>query len=440
MIPVRLLRVRVLAAATAILLLFTLLALYLSRTRGYDLLDDHPLDTGISLHGHCSEVLLGALDDVQVVLKVGAAEAHSKLPLYLGGTVACVPHLHIFSDYEERVYGHLLHDALARLPPEDRVDNPDFQIYEEIQRLKKDNATIEKTSEGWRLDKYKFLPMMELTWAMTPDKPWYFFIELDTYVNWENLVRFLQRLDPSQPLYIGSPVWPQDRPIFAHGGSGFILSREALRRLAVRGREFREGDRYPVGSHQFGIPIAEQCCGDEILAWALKDSGVTINGYWPMFNGEKPSTMRFNQEQWCEAIITMHHMNHQDFSKMRSWELKRPDPHKPLTFAELYGFLEPYLYSKTRHWDNMSEDVEYLSPDAAATSVDTCAVKCQNDRLCMQYAYRNGTCRLSHTIRLGHRQKLFDDVPVISGWQMDRILVFKARNPCQHAHLVHPNP
>ena len=70
---------------------------------------------------------------------------------------------------------------------------------------------------------------------------WFMRSDDDVYVRVERLQSFLSRLDPTEPLYIGSPGFgkPEDRARlklaehehYCMGGPGVIFSRELLRRL-----------------------------------------------------------------------------------------------------------------------------------------------------------------------------------------------------------------
>ncbi|KAF2199714.1 hypothetical protein GQ43DRAFT_442236 [Delitschia confertaspora ATCC 74209] len=440
---VRLFRVRTLLLAVACFIILSFFGTpflpSLPGRRGYDYLRDLPVAAKTSVDGLCDSIPASAFDNIQVVLKVGTAEVGSMLPTYLGSVLSCIPDPLIFSDHQEKAFGHTIFDALGYIPKEMKADNPDYEIYQEIQNLKKENATLEKNNNGWKLDKYKFLPMMELASALKPQKSWYFFVELDTYVNWENLLRFLQSLNPSKALYIGSPVWPPNKPVFAHGGSGFILSQTALQRLSKHGENFRTHGR--AGSHQFGLDMTQECCGDEVLAKVLSNIGITNRGYWPMFNGETPSTVRFGSEQWCEAIVTLHHMHDRDFEDLRRFERDRPTPAKPLMFEELFKMIEPSIAPQVANWTNLSEDVKFSSPDPPAGSVEACHEACLKDKNCVQYVHQKDFCQLGNTIRLGHEKVPEGDIVSTSGWMKDRIETFKRKySPCKDAHMVHSNP
>ncbi|KAF2110322.1 hypothetical protein BDV96DRAFT_500992 [Lophiotrema nucula] len=428
----------------ASVLFFFLVSSVFFRERGYDILTDRPAPAAsrpsppkVPLGETCSPFASGAMKDVTIIIKLGAPEVAFKLPAYLERLTPCKPNLLLFSDRKDTINKIPIIDALANLRPEYKHNNPDFEIYNEIQ---KSNETPERTIEGWRLDKYKFLPMMEFTANERPDSQWYVFIELDTYVNWDNLHRFLIRFNPTQPHYFGSPVWPKKKPVFAHGGSGFVLSHGALRKLVARGRMFADNHISP-GTHLFGKDVQKECCGDEVLAKVLKECGVKLRGYWPNFNGERPSSMPFSREQWCEAIVTLHHLHEGDFDALHHWETLRQRPKTPFTFKELFGFMEDDMDERVDDWSNMSEDVTLKKGDAIK-SFKGCFAACLKNSRCVQCEHAGDQCRLSYSIRLGHRQAREGNKRWTSGWVKDRIDAFRALQPqCEDgAHIVHPNP
>ncbi|ORY09238.1 hypothetical protein BCR34DRAFT_376245 [Clohesyomyces aquaticus] len=430
----------VLAIVLAALLLREYLSansIFTSRRR-YSLLNDSP---DVQLGGPCSPFAGGAISNLTIVVKLGAAEVSSRLATYLDPLARCSPDILLFSDRFEQYQSYTIIDALANLPDECKTQNPDFAVYDDIQRA---NRTLRKTTDGWKLDKYKFLPMMEMVAHMRPHSPWFVFVEPDTYVNWDNMYRFLRKFDPDQPHYMGSPVWPVKKPTFAHGGTGYVLSHGAMDKLVEHGKQFRNIPQTP-GTHQFGMDLTRECCGDDVLAQVLKASGVHLRGYWPMFNGEKPTTVRFGREHWCEAVISLHHLTKDDFADLENWEAKRPHPSTPLTFAELFSYIEPTIRSRREDWSNLSEDVTISTPYSAGESFDNCFEACLRNRKCVQYEHFRDTCRLSYTTRMGHAQtpKGFGTGKTrwTSGWVTDRIEAFKAaHSPCIGAHLVHPNP
>ncbi|KAF2844998.1 glycosyltransferase family 31 protein [Plenodomus tracheiphilus IPT5] len=440
---VRLTPLRLVCVSVVLCTLFfsSLMPRLLRGERGYDVVHERlpPARPGpaIRFGEECSPFTSGVMEGVTIVLKIGAGEVATQLPLFLNRLGRCKQDLLIFSDRKASYQGFDIADALAHLRPEYRFNNPDFDVYDRIQDA---NDTAEKTDEGWRLDKYKFLPMMEWTSYMRPDAQWYIFVELDTYVNYDNMYRFLSHFSSTTAHYFGSPVWPKKKTVFAHGGSGFVLSRAALDKIMALGRMFGENKHFP-GTHFFGVDIKQQCCGDEVLAQVLKKSGVPLRGYWPMFNGESPVTMRYNQEQWCEAVITMHHLGEEDFSGLTQWERARSRPSRPLMFEELFTMIEPHLQEKMEDWSNMSEDVHYKNGKSPTKSFEKCSKACHNDGNCLQFEHLGTECRLGYSIRLGHQQQPSGDRKWTSGWMLGRIQAFKqAHSPCQGAHFVYSNP
>jgi hypothetical protein len=445
---VRLTPLRLLCAVLVLAVLFFtsfIPALFRGGRRGYDILPERPSPAGagpapkLRFGDECSPFTAGVMDDVTIVLKIGAAEAATGLPMYLNRLGRCKQDLLIFSDKKDTYNGFDIHDALAHLRPEYKFDNSDFDVYDRIQN---DNITQGKTEEGWRLDKYKFLPMMEWTSYYRPDSKWFVFIELDTYVNYDNLYRFLTYFNPKSAHYFGSPVWSarMHKTNFAHGGSGYILSRGALNKIMAFGRMFGENKHFP-GTHFFGQEVKKECCGDEVLGQVLRKSGVPLRGYWPMFNGETPHTVRFNYEQWCEAVITMHHMQDADFTELMKWEEARKHPNRPLMFEELFTLVEPQLQETASDWANMSEDVIYDKGSGPTKSFEKCRKACLKDSNCMQFEYSGIECRLNRSIRLGYAHPPEGERKWTSHWMKARIEAFKkAQSPCQGARFVHSNP
>jgi hypothetical protein len=85
---------------------------------------------------------------------------------------------------------------------------------------------------GWKLDKFKFLPMVYKALRQMPQAKWVVFVELDTYPMWSNLLDYLSKFDANTPHYIGKQMFIGD-VLFAHGGSGFALSAPAMRKVTV---------------------------------------------------------------------------------------------------------------------------------------------------------------------------------------------------------------
>ena len=105
----------------------------------------------------------------------------------------------------------------------------------------------------------------------SPDVDWFVYIEADTSLSWTNLLQFLGRMDPRKPLYLGAQnvIGPTT---FAHGGSGFIISRGAAKRIEDRRRKM--GAR--AYDDRWELSTSLSCCGDEVVARALVEVDVDL--------------------------------------------------------------------------------------------------------------------------------------------------------------------
>lgn len=233
-------------------------------------------------------------EDVLVVIKTGATEAHTKLPRHFSTTLRCIPHHAIFSDLSEVIAGHKVHDVLDVVPREVIEDNQhEFRIYSEMQTAKAtgvDVATLVKPGErnlGRNLDKWKFLPMLKKAYETKPDAKWFVFLEADTSLMWSNLLQYLSFLDPDIPEYSGSPAGSLTGPenSFAHGGSGIIMSSAAVK-IAV--------DALARDQSYYSWP-ADECCGDLVLSKFLAANGVNFTSAYPFIQGETPSTFAYTK-------------------------------------------------------------------------------------------------------------------------------------------------
>ena len=253
--------------------------------------------------------------DILLVLKTGATEAYDKLPIHFMTTLRCIKDYILFSDMEMRMAEHHLIDTLDEISADAKKDNGDFQLYEmlkEYHRMYQDPRDLKQGGNGWNLDKYKFLPMLLKTWKYRKDAKWYVFIEADTAVNWPNMRTFLDKLKPDKPYYIGSPTYLDIE--FAHGGTGYIISQEAMSRGV---------GKHPDISKKYDKDVHGLCCGDRMIGKVMLDERIKLTRAWPMLNGEKPLTLPYGGNQWCQPVLTMHHATAQEVSQVWNFEQLR---------------------------------------------------------------------------------------------------------------------
>jgi hypothetical protein len=124
----------------------------------------------------------------------------------------------------EEIEGHQVHDVLDPISPSTKINNKDFVLYRKLQDYQAGDRNMSALIEGdrknaWELDKWKFIPMMAKALRAQSRAKWFYFIETDTAVVWDNLFAWISRFDPSKPWYIGGQTWMADVE-FAHGGTG----------------------------------------------------------------------------------------------------------------------------------------------------------------------------------------------------------------------------
>lgn len=273
---------------------------------------------------------LPGTEDVLVVLKTGSTELEDKLPIHLRTTLKCYPDYLIFSDYEEIYRGEHILDALDGVDPSVKADHPDFELWRRLQKggraalkpsersgpiSRPQGATGKPSNPGWKLDKWKFLPMLNRTLSERPDKKWYVFVETDTYILWQTLLNYLHIMDWTKPVYIGGQIWIGDI-VFAHGGTGFAVSRPALEQVVHMFREHQKEWEDFTNGHW---------AGDCVLGKAFKDAGAPLTYAWPIWQADDIGNMNYERADngfrlWCKPTISYHHLSPEVVEEMWDFE------------------------------------------------------------------------------------------------------------------------
>ena len=386
--------------------------------------------------------------DVFVLLKTGAGEARKRLPAYINHTLRCIPHYAIYSDLDDVVAGHAIHDALAEIPEHVKTKYPEFETYRALQDVKakhslnysdvaKQPSSAKEDLPGWKLDKWKFLPLLEK--AREHNAKWVFFMETDTHLVWSNLLHWVDRLDSEQSLYMAGQAYFGTR-LFGHGGAGFLLSRAAVEAATTLIKA--EPERYEE-------IVAADCCGDIIIGTVMKELGVDMLKSWPMLQGETPSTLDYTSRHWCFPVVTQHHMSSEEITAM--WDLEQQwllsgnvQPSQALKHGDVFDhFFKaiPDQYGIRTDWDNLSKDELIFMPpkDLTEEAIDAtirafeCDDFCHKDPNCVQYTYAPGECRIGHTIRIGHAlsPQANSTRTTNSGWMLERVEEYRQQQqPC----------
>lgn len=388
---------------------------------------------------------LPGADKVMVMLKTGATEIYSKLPTHLLTTLSCVTNFKIYSDLSQTFANSIpVTDIIAPVSRSLRENHDDFRLYQDLQKWQREGQDLSKLKgdNGWNLDKWKFLPMIHDAFESAgPEIEWFVMIEADTALSWLNLLPWLQTMNASEPYYLGSQNTVGDTS-FAHGGSGIVMSRKALEIL----EEARESIGKKVYDEAWESATANSCCGDAVLAEALKAVDIPLTGAWPTLQGETISTLDFRQENWCKAPATWHHVSpiqvdahwrfQKEWAEKHGWET-------PFLYRDIFeGFVAQHVSVNRTMWDNLSGDVKYTAPELvsdgsentglpfevleefekrAVESEDGCAEACmlQGEGGCVQWMWTPGRCHLGKDLRLGASDER-NEIEVKIGERLER--------------------
>ncbi|OTB01144.1 glycosyltransferase family 31 protein [Hypoxylon sp. CI-4A] len=391
---------------------------------------------------------LKGIDDVFVSLRTGFSEAPRKLPAHFTTTLRCVPHYGLYSDYDEYIDGRHVSNALDEIDPDIVATHSDFQYYRRLLEGGKEAFTQQELSQwsaakntnggrdspGWRLDKWKFLPLAEKALRQKPDAKWYIFIESDTYILWQSMLEWLSHFDPSEPHYMGMQMQIGD-VIFAYGGGGIVISNPALTKVVEHRKENQKFYDEFTAAHW---------AGDCVLGKTLADAGVKLLWSYPNLAGDQPNDVDFNstfggadKKPWCYYAASYHHIPPTEFPKFANFEYhwSKKDTLPPHHRDVFRYFVLPYLTSERIDWDNLS-DTDQLD----ATTLDDCRSICENDPYCLQFSFSDRYCKTSTALKLGHQA--FEDAEerVISGWIMDRVKNYAKRMDatCNHENWILP--
>lgn len=270
-------------------------------------------------------------DDVLLILKTGATVLWRRLPIHLATTLSPErinpSNTVIYSEVEAKIGNHTVIDILSETPYS--KDSSNFELYSAIRDWESTNFYVEQTGlpgddegppGGWRLDKYKFLPLIQHAGTNWPHVKWYLYTEDDTYMFLPNVLRYLSSYDHRESHWLGG-LGEKLGTTFAHGGSGFALSRKAWEQSFGKGGDLVK---------KYLNFVDEACCGDYALGKVLNDFGVKFGenngdeGWSWGFNGLPHWKIEFSQENWCLPVLTWHHAHNRDIARYheleKSWD------------------------------------------------------------------------------------------------------------------------
>lgn len=374
-------------------------------------------------------------EKIFLMIKTGQDVMWNRIPIHFLTTLTKFPSFAIYSDYPGSIAGHEVIDILATLPEEwHKFD--EFEHYRLLKDLRRQNYYLKsgqvgavldldskekKENKGWILDRFKNIPMLRHAWETDPTRDWYVFIDGDSYLNAENLVRHLSKYDPSQHVYMGHRV-SAGKYAFAHGGSGVILSRHSMKYMfGTKEMSDKMISKYNKGITDLGDLAVCVMVVDEFDAKLVHVPGLT---------GQRPDSFAYERNDWCSPVLGFHHMGPHDIETFWEYEqafAARYGSNTPILIADLYrDFAMPYMEETKHAWTNKNSRSQKREN---VTSIEDCRKSCEDDRWCVQYTYTPAEelCLYSPLISLG--EPSLSDKNVTSVWLMDRIQKINS-DPC----------
>ena len=274
---------------------------------------------------YCQNFPVTLLDEVQVVLKVASSEA-SETKAHLATVSSCIKNLLIVGDRDESFGERHVIDILAELPKSYETNNLDFQAYVEQKKAHIEGETVRESQRSFKVDRFKYLPMVDKAYISNPKAKWFVFLESDVYFFWDTLFRLLSQLDASEPHYLGAPHKGSDGRFFAYGGAGIVLSQGLMKQLIpakpAGSTEFPRENRLSL---RFEDWVKEEQRGDAVLAYAiLNATGHKLEALYPTFASEKLKDVTTTKERWCVPMLSLHQLKPEQMERLWKWERTRP--------------------------------------------------------------------------------------------------------------------
>ncbi|CRG83362.1 Chondroitin sulfate glucuronyltransferase [Talaromyces islandicus] len=414
---------------------------------------------------NCKDFPHHRLTDIQVVLRVGSTQPLDQVLSHLNNVTNCISNLIIISDKEEQLgdTSHRTHDIIADLPEVYWHDeSSDLQAHRRINNPESSDEPV-TGRDGWLLDRFKFLPMVEYAFDQNEEAQWFYFVEADTYVVWDTLFRLLDRYDARKEWYIGSPspgrkMENDKKTYFAYGGTGILLSRPAIKKLIYRKSDGVHGESAePPLTEEWAQLVKDDCCGDSVLGFALANKGIFLSGLYPIFNPHPLHGIPFGpsgKQYWCQPVLSLHKSSLSDIPMLSKFLNRRPKD-LPWLYADVLDYLHIADTTGTRqHWQNADWNGFDEEPDSPVhKSLEACAAGCHTHGECFQWTYHSKEswgrepsekkCSFVRSIRLGSPKEP-ETTPKTrstwtSGWDIASVKKWVNEMECADPEWVQPS-
>ncbi|KAJ3272991.1 hypothetical protein HDV01_004897 [Terramyces sp. JEL0728] len=276
-----------------------------------------------------------------------------------------------------------LYDGVELPPEKKRKKKPKTKKKKvDGQEIVVEEIVPDEASEGWKSDAHKNLPGFRQLYQHYPNADWYIMIDDDTYVFMENLHFRLAHFKPEKPYYFGSAnVFTGcdsvkklgSGPFFAHGGSGIVLSKAAIKKL---------------------IPIIDSClpkyhgcwAGDIRLALCLRDADILLGD--PLQFHRDPPHDKFNYTKPCVRPNTFHHLLLPQIQKLYEIELasRKKNKNGLVTMDKVF---QAFITEDLKQ-DADRKGKSYAKKEMA--DIEDCKRFCKEDIHCVSFTLDGGFC------------------------------------------------
>ncbi|TGO36315.1 hypothetical protein BHYA_0128g00020 [Botrytis hyacinthi] len=379
--------------------------------------------------------------DILLIIKTGASTAWRRMPMQLLTTLSSLPNSAIYSDLQENLSHEIqtvdvlqnvsdtlqIHDTIAYNIYQNLHTN--IHAYREQAQLPGDEPELPPGNKpGWKLDRYKFLPMLEHAQKNFPGFKWTVYMEDDTFVFWSNLLLWLATLSADdEPVYYGASAG-EDNATFAQGGSGIVFSRSLMKSVFT-------GPKTPTLR--------------EYAKFTAKGNMAQRHSD-PNHPGKQDLT-----SSRCKPAFTFHHLHQRDLVQLALLERQHSQNNvvsRPIIFRDVFlKTISPYLKDRCDDWDNsasrhkLTENITTItnppwSPPApvvedkgaleqAYTSPEACLAACVALSTCRIWKHEinnenEKSCSLYVVVILGREiegRASWDKRVINSGWMIQRI-------------------
>jgi hypothetical protein len=199
---------------------------------------------------------------------------------------------------------------------------------------------------------------------------------------------------------------------FAHGGSGYALSHNAVQEMAKA---------YHADQLRWDTMALEGEFGEVPLARLLVELDIYLTWALPHFQGGNAAHMDFAWMEhgrlvWCYPAVTYHHVDERTIRDLSNFEARwfRTSVSKQyFRHSDVFKqwILPQIVRGERQDWDNFSEDLI-----GGVRSLAECEEMCRNRLGCVQYSFSHSESRIDYAARMGRSK-----TDISSGWLKDRV-------------------